>query len=74
MTLSAALPMAPCRPRLTRSLGVYELAGWSVTLIGITASDDLPGDPVLALPGRMKLGPSRRGQAARPSARRGSPT
>jgi hypothetical protein len=47
MTLSAALPMAPYRPRRTRSLGVCELSGWSVKLIGITASDDLPGDPVL---------------------------
>jgi hypothetical protein len=55
-TLLAALPMAPYRPRLTRSLGVYKLAGWSVKLIGITAFNDLPGDPVLALPWRMKTG------------------
>lgn len=47
MTLPAALPTAPYRPRLTRSLGVHELAGWRVKLIGMTASDDLPGEPVL---------------------------
>jgi hypothetical protein len=47
MTLPAALPMAPYRPRLTRPLGVYELAGWSVKLIGMSASDDLPGEPLL---------------------------
>jgi hypothetical protein len=56
MTLLAARPMTPCRPRLTRSLGVYEQAGWSVKLVGITASDDPPGDPVLALLWRMKTG------------------
>ena len=47
MTTSAALPMAPYRPRLTRSLGVRRRDGWSVKLIGMTASGDLPGDPVL---------------------------
>ena len=47
MTTPAALPMESYRPRLTRSLGVHQRAGWSVKLIGITASGDLPGDPVL---------------------------
>jgi hypothetical protein len=44
MSMSGALPMAPYRPRRTRSLGLAERAGWAVKIIGITASGDLPDD------------------------------
>ena len=44
MSRSHALPMAPYRPRRTRSLGLVELAGWAMKIIGITASGDLPDD------------------------------
>jgi len=44
MSTSKALPMAPYRPRQTRPLGLVELAGWAVKLIGITASNELPDD------------------------------
>jgi hypothetical protein len=38
------LPTDPYRPRRTQSLGVRELAGWTVKLIGITATGDLPNE------------------------------
>lgn len=44
MSTSRALPMAPYQPRLTRSLGIVERAGWTVKLTGITAGRDLPDD------------------------------
>lgn len=44
MSTSDALPMVPYRPRRTGPLGIVELAGWTVKLIGITASGDLPDD------------------------------
>jgi len=43
MRPSAALPIAAYRPRRTGALGVREIAGWQVKLIGITAGQDLPG-------------------------------
>lgn len=33
---------APYRPRLTRSLGLAERAGWTLKLIGISATGELP--------------------------------
>jgi hypothetical protein len=38
------LPTVPYLPRRTQSLGVVEMAGWTVKLIGITAGEDLPND------------------------------
>lgn len=44
MSTSRALPMAPYRPRRTGPLGLVELAGWTMKIIGITAGSDLPVD------------------------------
>jgi hypothetical protein len=41
MSTSRALPMVPYRPRRTEPLGLVELAGWTMKIIGITAGRDL---------------------------------
>lgn len=38
------LPIEPYRPRLTRSLGHVRRDGWAIKLIGISATQDLPGE------------------------------
>lgn len=45
---SLSLPTIPYRPRLTRSMGTVQRAGWTVKIIGITAGPELPDDLELA--------------------------
>jgi len=43
MGTSVALPTAPYQPRRTELLGVAACAGWKIKVIGISASNELPG-------------------------------